>query len=110
MNSFDKYQEDAERTSGQAGEQTQERLVYATISLGGEVGELLNYIKKGIWHGHGVDKLAVQEEIGDLFWYMAEICSSLGLSLSDVAEMNIEKLKARYPQGFSEEASKNRKA
>jgi len=108
MNALDKYQQDAERTSGMAGRHDEERLIHGAMSLGGEVGELQNYIKKGIWHGHGVDVEFVKEELSDCLWYIADLCSCMHLSMSEVANFNIEKLKARYPDGFDEERSKNR--
>jgi NTP pyrophosphatase (non-canonical NTP hydrolase) len=107
-NSFDKYQEDAEVTAGFSGQRSEERLLCGILALGGEVGELQNYVKKGIWHGHGVDPKFVVEELGDLLWYIAEVSSAIGVSMSDVAKFNIDKLKERYPEGFSEDASRNR--
>lgn len=106
---FDEYQELAERTSGMQDRHDQERLICGAMALGGEVGELQNHIKKGIWHGHGVDVEFVKEELGDIAWYLAEIASCMDLSLGGVAEFNIDKLRQRYPEGFSEEASRNRK-
>jgi len=104
---FNTFQKLAQNTAGFQG-QTDERLVCAVLALCGEAGELANHVKKGIWHGHGIDKEYVLEETGDLCWYLAEICSSIGIHLDNVAEFNIDKLKQRYPEGFSEEASKNR--
>lgn len=106
---FDEYQSAAEVTSNFATQQNEERLVCGLLALGGEVGEVQNYVKKGIWHGHGVDPAVVKEELGDIMWYIAEVASCLSFKLSDVADFNIEKLRQRYPDGFSEEASKNRK-
>ena len=107
-NSFDQYQEDAGRTAGFSGIQSEERLLCGILALGGEVGELQNYVKKGIWHGHGVSPEFVIEELGDILWYIADVSSTMGVPLSEVASNNIAKLKERYPDGFSEEASINR--
>ena len=104
---FSEYQELAQNTAGFNG-RSEERLVCAVLALCGEAGELANHVKKGIWHGHGVDEGYVLEECGDLIWYLAEVCASMGLKLDDVAEFNIDKLRQRYPNGFSEEASRNR--
>lgn len=108
MSDLDKYQEAAESTSSMFGRHDEERLICGCLALGGEVGELQNYVKKGIWHGHGVDPEVVKEELGDCAWYIADIASCLGFKLSDVMNGNIEKLRSRYPDGFSEENSKNR--
>ena len=104
---FNDYQKLARNTAGFQGE-SEERLVCALLAMSGEVGELANHVKKGIWHGHGIDRAIVLEELGDVLWYIAETATAVGLHLDNVAEFNIDKLKARYPQGFSEENSKNR--
>lgn len=104
---FNTYQKLAQNTAG-FQEKNEERLVCAVLAMAGEVGELANHIKKGIWHAHGVDPEFVLEELGDICWYIAETATSMNIHLDNVAEFNIDKLKQRYPQGFSEEASKNR--
>jgi NTP pyrophosphatase (non-canonical NTP hydrolase) len=73
------------------------------------MGELANKAKKVMWHGHAFDETEFVDELGDCLWYFSEIATTLGLDLSDIAEFNIDKLKSRYPEGFSEEASVNRK-
>jgi len=105
---FKEYQEAAKTTAGHAGP-SQERMICASLALCGEAGELANYVKKGVWHGHGVLKADIMEELGDTLWYISEMCEAVGLSLDLVAQFNIDKLKRRYPEGFSEEASINRK-
>lgn len=102
------YQHLAEKTSG-AGKDGERRKIIAALGLAGEAGEFANMIKKITAHGHDipVDKLA--EELGDVMWYVAEAATACGLNLDDIAANNIAKLKARYPEGFSEEASRNRK-
>ena len=51
----------------------------------------------------------VKKEIGDVMWYLAMICDSFGFDIEEIAKMNIDKLKERYPEGFSEYASQHRK-
>jgi len=85
-----------------------DQLLMGAMGLG-EIGELQNLIKKAVFHGHTLDLADVMDELGDVLWYVADICSTLGIHLEGVAQMNILKLKSRYPEGFSEEASKNRK-
>lgn len=77
--------------------------------LTGESGEVADLIKKHFGHGHELDRDKLKKELGDVLWYLARLSAEFGILLSDVADSNIAKLRARYPNGFSEEASKNRK-
>jgi NTP pyrophosphatase (non-canonical NTP hydrolase) len=79
-----------------------------SMGISGEAGELTDYMKKILYHGHVPEDELIKKEIGDVLWYLAAMASVLGMSLHDIAEMNIEKLKKRYPNGFSEEDSVNR--
>lgn len=104
---MNEYQRLAETTSG-AGKSGERRQIIAALGLAGEAGEFANMIKKLTAHGHEIPKENLSEELGDVMWYVAEAASALGLSLDEIATQNIEKLKNRYPEGFSEERSKNR--
>lgn len=75
------------------------------LGLTGEAGEVSEIIKKQVGHGHPGDKDKVAKELGDVLWYVAAIATEYGLSLGDIARLNIEKLRARYPEGFSTQAS-----
>lgn len=81
----------------------------ACLGLSGEVGELNDMIKKTIFHGHAINMNEVRKEIGDVLWYLAMMCDSFGFDIEEIAKMNIDKLKERYPEGFSEYASQHRK-
>ena len=74
----------------------------------GEAGEVQNLVKKWLYHGHTLDIRKVLDELGDVLWYTAVMADALGFDLSYVASQNIEKLKKRYPQGFSNASSINR--
>lgn len=76
------------------------------LGLAGEAGEVDDLLKKGIGHGHGIDNAKLTKELGDVMWYVANIATARGIKLSDVATANVAKLKARYPSGFTVEASK----
>jgi len=84
------------------------RVIMACLGLSGETGETIDYLKKVIFHNHAYDKDKLKREIGDILWYVAEMCSAFDFSLEEIMELNISKLKARYPEGFSSEASINR--
>jgi len=101
---FNEYQKYAART---ANRHDGELLNYG-LGLCGEAGEVAELIKKSQFHGHNISKDEIKSELGDVIWYLANIARLAGLTLDEVAEYNIEKLKKRYPDGFSEEASRNR--
>ena len=84
-------------------------VINACLGLPGEVGEVCDMVKKAIFHGHSINKEDVKKEIGDVMWYLAMICDSFGFDIEEIAKMNIDKVKERYPDGFSEYASQNRK-
>jgi len=104
---FNDYQELAERTA-QNEMPYDEQLKNAVFGMVGEVGEFVDLIKKHIYHGHELDIEKVKLELGDIGWYWQRFASILDLELDDVATANIDKLKKRYPSGFSEEKSINR--
>ena len=83
----------------------QEILLNAVMGLCGESGEVIDHVKKHLCHGHALNKEELVKELGDVAWYLAEAATALGVSLEDILKSNIEKLKRRYPEGFSTEAS-----
>jgi len=105
---FREYQALAARTAGMTEISTEKRLAVAALGLAGEAGEVADHIKKAIGHGHELDRGELEDELGDVLWYIAEMCNTLDLSLARVAARNIEKLKRRYPVGFDAERSRNR--
>lgn len=80
-------------------------LVWCAIGLGGESGEVLEQIKKGLLHRHGLDKEKLKSELGDCCWYLAGLCTRLDISLEEVMTDNIQKLYIRYPNGYSSQDS-----
>jgi NTP pyrophosphatase (non-canonical NTP hydrolase) len=109
---LEEYQALAARTMNTPGVvESPERLLFiATMGLGltGEAGEVADYMKKVLGHGHPLDVSVLKRELGDVLWYVAALASLHGLGLEDVARTNVEKLRARYPEGFTKEASLNR--
>ena len=84
-------------------------LINGVMGLCGESGEAIDIVKKHLAQGHELDREKLAKELGDVAWYLAETASAIGYSLDDICRMNIEKLKARYPEGFSAENSIHRK-
>ena len=90
-----------------------ERMLTAALGLSAEAGEFTEVIKKIMFQGKPVNEenmFHLKRELGDIMWYVMQACMGLGVDLDDVIEMNIDKLKARYPGGeFDEHYSENRK-
>ena len=83
-------------------------LINSVMGLNGEAGEVIDLVKKHLFHNHELDKDKLKLELGDVLWYLAEAAEALGISLEDIAISNIDKLKRRYPEGFDFEKSINR--
>lgn len=102
------YQELAMRTRPKnLGED--EMLINAALGLAGESGEFADILKKWRFQGHNISFSHLAKELGDILWYVAMGCEGLGISMDDVMELNIAKLKNRYPNGFDTELSQHRK-
>lgn len=82
-------------------------LRHAVFGLTSEAGEVAGILQKE-YQGHKFDKEHMKKELGDCLWMIAEACEALDLSMEVVMIANIEKLKARFPDGFSSERSLNR--
>lgn len=100
------YQQLCERTAGELP--TRDRLINFGLGIVGEAGEVADHVKKVIFHGHEMDKDKLIEELGDNLWYIATLATTAGTTLEKVMEMNVLKLKLRYPDGFDQERSKLR--
>ena len=93
------YQELAMRTVNPDLDK-KDMLINSVMGLCGESGEAIDIVKKWFAHGHELDKEHLAKELGDVAWYLAEAATALDLSLEDIFEANIEKLRRRYPEGF----------
>lgn len=107
---FEKYEDDAARTATPYPP-TREHLMRAALGLCGEAGEFADLVKKANFHGagHEIDKEKAAKELGDVLWYLADAAAALGVSLGQVAMMNRDKLRKRYPNEFTPADSANRK-
>ena len=104
---LNEYMELAQRTSNRALDQ-KGHLFNGVLGLAGEAGECADLLKKHYYQDgrNFVDDL--EDELGDVLWYVAETAMALGLTLEEVAVRNVEKLKKRYPEGFEAERSLHR--
>ena len=80
----------------------------ACLGLSGEVGEFNDMIKKWVFHEKELDMEHAKKEMGDVLWYVAMMCESFGWNMDEIMQMNVDKLKARYPEGFSVDRSLHR--
>ncbi|MBR7177637.1 MAG: nucleoside triphosphate pyrophosphohydrolase family protein [Clostridia bacterium] len=84
-------------------------LINSVMGLCGESGECIDIVKKWLAQGHELNKDKLIDELGDVAWYLAEAATALGVSLESVLQHNVDKLKARFPQGFDSAKSITRK-
>lgn len=94
------YQNMAMRTKGSYSS-VQDQILCSCLGIAGEAGELIDNIKKAIYHQKVIPDVELQKELGDLLWYIALLCDSKGWNMNDIARLNVEKLIKRYPAGFS---------
>lgn len=97
MERFDEYQRLSRRTWNAVN--TDHPIVYPTLGLVSEAGELAGKVKKIFRDKDGVisdaDREALKHELGDVLWYLAQLATELGMSLDEVAQANIDKLASR---------------
>lgn len=103
---FNEYQQQARRTQ-RSDLPVWALREHALYGLTSEVGEVMGLHQK-VHQGHPMDETALRLEIGDVMWFIAELCDVYGWSMSDIAAANIEKLRNRYRERFSVEESVNR--
>ncbi len=106
---FNEYQLQCERTANRNASDPFKFLTEKALGIIGEAGEIGDYLKKVLCHGHPMNAEKLKDEAGDLMWYLSTVLTTYGITLEEVVSHNIAKLEARYPDGFSEEASINRK-
>ena len=98
---FDNYQIEARKTAIYPNKD--KNFIYPTLGLVGEAGEVAEKIKKILRDKNGSldqkSKLAIKKELGDVLWYLSNLCDELNFSLNDVANTNLEKLNLRLSNG-----------
>lgn len=85
-----------------------EKLMEGCLGLAGEVGEVVDIVKKWIFHGHELDINSLMDELGDVMFYACMVCNTIGVDFSEICYTNIMKLQKRYPDGFDSDRSINR--
>lgn len=109
---INEYQKEALRTESgmhHNGDKV-DRLLNGLMGLNGEAGEAIDLLKKHFYQGHELDEKHIAKELGDVAWYIAISADAIGYDLETILQMNVDKLRKRYPNGFEDSKSKNRKA
>lgn len=101
------YQESSKRTNADLGSVLMNEL-HMVLGMQTEVAEIADVYKKHIAYGRDLDLVNVKEEIGDLMFYVVNLCNTHNWDLRDIMKTNIDKLKARYPEKFTNENAINR--
>ena len=107
---INEYQREALRTASGMNYQSLGALINAALGLCGESGEVADLVKKATFQGHDLDHEHVAKELGDVAWYLAVGAHAIGYDLETVLQMNVDKLRKRYPNGFEASRSNHREA
>lgn len=83
-------------------------VLHGAIGLATEAGELLDALKKVFFYHRKLDIYNIKEELGDLAWYFACVCDALDLDPHEILDINIAKLRRRYPDKFTKDRALNR--
>ncbi len=105
---FDEYERMA-RVTHNSNLTSQDLLIYNTLKIAGESGEVADHVGKAFGQGHSISTPHLVEELGDILWHISDLCYALGIPLEEVARQNNKKLAMRYPRGFTTKDSLNRK-
>ena len=104
---INEYQKNALRTANKTLNSFHQ-LENGIMGLNGEAGECIDILKKHLFQGHKLDKEHIAKELGDIAWYLALSAEAIGYDLETIMQMNVDKLRARYPDGFDTEHSIHR--
>lgn len=82
---------------------------HCALGLAGEVGEVVDLVKKSVYYEKAMDLDHLEEEIGDVMFYLVNLATMYNLPMDKILEKNVEKLEKRYPSGFSKKDAIERK-
>lgn len=110
MNSLEHQKEVARCKSGMKINinEANEDLLHAALGCSTESGELLDAVKKHLFYGKPLDIVNLQEEVGDICWYLNLLCAWMGTTLEEQMSNNADKLRIRYPEGFQQKKALER--
>ena len=106
---FNEYQKEAYKT---LIHKDQDNLAYFALGVAGESGEVADKVKKIFRDNGGVmttqDKEELAKEMGDVLWYLSQLSQYIGKDFSDIAQINLDKLKSRQERGTLSGSGDNR--
>lgn len=109
---FDEYETLAKSTATYEGKQAEYQLMYLTIGIAGETGEIAEKVKKILRNDDGVIseemREALKHEVGDVLWYLSQFSRLLGFSVSEAAEANLKKIADRRARNVIKSTGDNR--
>jgi len=106
---INEYQKEALRTANSMN-QDFPLMLNGVMGLAGEAGECVDMMKKHLFQGHPLDAEHLAKELGDVAWYLAVTAHAIGYDLESILQTNVDKLRSRYPDGFTAWRSLHRKA
>lgn len=106
---INEYQQEALRTANSAN-LDYPLIINGVLGLAGEAGECADIVKKAYFQGHPLVSNHMAKELGDVAWYLAVTAHAIGYDLETIMQMNVDKLRSRYPEGFDQWRSLHRKA
>lgn len=104
---INEYQKEALRTASGMNKEIP-MIVNGVLGLCGESGECADMVKKHLFQGHELDTEHMAKELGDVAWYIAVSAHAIGYDLETILQMNVDKLRKRYPDGFETDKSLHR--
>jgi len=104
-NSTARYQRDVARTVSRSFHDIDPDILHAALGVASEAGEFADPVKKAIFYGKPVDLVNMDEEVGDILWYLALYCNTRGIIMGELMDRNIAKLRKRYPEKFTEDGA-----
>lgn len=105
---INEYQKEAMRTAN-VKNQDFPIILNGVLGLAGEAGECADLVKKAFFQGHPLVTNQMAKELGDVAWYLAVTANAIGYDLESILQMNVDKLRNRYPEGFDSWRSLHRK-
>ncbi len=101
------YQKEASRTLPNLSTQKDD-INHMLLGMLTEIGELADIFKKNQAYGKEIDWVNASEEVADIMWYLVNFCNITGINLEHALNLNIEKLKARFPDKFDSQKALHR--